>query len=69
MAKSIASLLGDSPGGLSEKEEAAKDFIDAVTSKDAKATAIAFAALYELCASEHDSEEVEVSDDEETYEG
>lgn len=67
MAKSIASLLGEEEGGASEKEEAAQDLIDAVSSKDAKATAIAFSALYELCAAEGESESED--DAEEAYEG
>ncbi len=54
------------PEASTPKEEAAQDLIDAITDKDAKATALAFAALYELCADHGEEDEGE---DEAVYEG
>lgn len=54
-----------SPPAASGKEEAAQDLIDAVKDGDAKAVALAFAALYEHCSSEPDGDE----NDDDTYEG
>lgn len=63
MAKAILAIaVPKKKGGVSDKEDAAQDLIDAVQSGDAKATALAFASMYELCAMKADG-----ADGEEDY--
>ncbi len=60
MAKGTLAVLAvgqKEKGGMSEKDDAAQDLLDAIEAKDAKAASLALARHYELCASKAEAEE------------